>query len=148
MRKLIVMLAFLSMICLLGVMTTGCDKAPESDDSDDTGSSTGGSFPSAPKQTSPDNGAVLYHVPRETTLKWDALSGAAEYGVQVMVDSTGSNNWTTLANETVATASYTFTFSGTVTTNVSQTVRWRVWGIDSLNVDGRRSDWSSITYMY
>jgi hypothetical protein len=146
MSKFLWVLALFGAICLLGLAVTGCDEAPE--ESDDTDDTTSPSFPSAPSKTSPKNGAVLYHVPRETTLQWSALSGASKYGVQVMYDTTGSNDWTTLVNQTVATASHTFTFSESVATNESKTVRWRVWGINSANVDGRRTGWSSIIYRF
>jgi hypothetical protein len=102
---------------------------------------------SIPEQLSPEEGTVFDVFPRTTTLKWQAVVGAAAYRVQIdyfgplqQDDVTSGYGW---ASETggqviihnVASTEYTFDFAGALRG------RWRVWAVDSEGKDGLKTEW-------
>lgn len=70
-----------------------------------------------PILVSPADNTTFYHYPRNTTLAWKPVVGADSYRVEVQDHSHGWKAW---YNETVSSASYTFSFIG------DQPGRWRV----------------------
>ncbi len=96
---------------------------------------------SAPKQSSPKDGAVFSTYPRTTALKWDSVEGAASYSVEVQYYDPGSKQWVSYISKTgLTTNSYTFNFVG------AQPGHWRVWAV---GVDGQvspKSGWWTFRY--
>jgi tetratricopeptide (TPR) repeat protein/thiol-disulfide isomerase/thioredoxin len=98
----------------------------------------------APKLLSPDPGAVFDHYPRQTTLVWAEVAGAASYVVEW--DYKDGNTWWTEthgsrggileAPKPVA----TFQFVG------AQAGRWRVWALDSAGHPGPKTEWREFRY--
>jgi len=107
------------------------------------GAASGGAL-GAPKLLSPAAGATFSHFPRETTLVWSEVPGAASYTLEW--DYKGSDAWAseqrggpgTKLRTTVPTVS--FQFIG------AQAGRWRVWTVDAKGVEGEKSDWREFTY--
>ena len=98
----------------------------------------------APKLLSPEPGAVFDHYPRQTTLVWSEVPGAASYAVEW--DYKGGDSWNAEARgsqggilaapKPVA----TFQFVG------AQPGRWRVWALDSAGQAGPKSEWREFRY--
>src|SRR5205814_8153193 len=76
-----------------------------------------------PVLLSPADGAVMTNFPRNTTLRWAAVSGAAKYLVEVQCDTCGSSPWVPWITTTVTATSYSFTWVG------DNTGRWRITAI-------------------
>ena len=95
----------------------------------------------APVLLSPANGTVFDFYPRNTELRWQPVTGATKYVVQVDIRSIGepgSPYWASdkdigykqeAATETV----FQFEFAG------AQSGRWRVWAVDAQGQDGPKS---------
>jgi hypothetical protein len=105
----------------------------------------------APKLLTPDEGAVMSHYPRKTTLNWEPVIGAVAYTVEIQypgpIDS-GVAEWNDLteffshfpgANYVppvrISTTSFSFNWIG------ANLGRWRVWAIDSSGKEGIKSQW-------
>ncbi|MDR3700114.1 MAG: tetratricopeptide repeat protein [Candidatus Sulfopaludibacter sp.] len=98
----------------------------------------------APKAISPADGAVFNHFPRETTLVWSEVPGAAGYVAEW--DYKDDLGWagertailgrTALLTLPVA----TFQFVG------AQPGRWRVWAVDAAGNPGPKSEWREFRY--
>jgi tetratricopeptide (TPR) repeat protein len=97
----------------------------------------------APKLLRPADGAVLEHLPRDTTVVWGEVSGGAAYIVEW--DYKDDQGWASERNgapariratERVA----TFRFPG------AQPGRWRVWAVDASGADGPKSEWREFRY--
>jgi tetratricopeptide (TPR) repeat protein len=107
------------------------------------GASAGPELP-APKLLSPTSRASFSHFPRETTLVWGEVPGAASYVVEW--DYKGSDAWASeqrggpgvIVRSAQPTA--TFNFIG------AQDGRWRVWAIDAQGREGAKSEWREFTY--
>jgi hypothetical protein len=100
-----------------------------------------------PQQTSPANGSVFGHYPRTTTLKWNAVAGAASYTVEVdCFHCCKSGFWCTDVGQQwkvvpgLTTTYYTFDFVG------AQPGRWRVWAVGSGGNESAKSGWWGFTY--
>jgi hypothetical protein len=99
-----------------------------------------------PVQTSPANGSVFGHYPRTTTLKWNAVAGAASYTVEVdCLGCCGSQwcsdlgqQWKVVPN--ITTNYYIFDFVG------AQPGRWRVWAVGSGGQQSAKSGWWEFKY--
>jgi Domain of unknown function (DUF6777) len=78
--------------------------------------------PAAPVLSSPADGSLFFHYPRETTLQWQAVTGAAQYDVEIQCD-TCDGQWSTWRQATVTGTSYAFTWVG------DNQGRWRVTAI-------------------
>src|SRR5262249_53136762 len=87
---------------------------------------------SAPVLASPADGSLFYNFPRVTTLQWQAVSGAAQYDIEIQCD-TCNGQWSTWSTATVATTSYTFTWVG------DNQGRWRVTAVAPSGTRGTSS---------
>ena len=97
----------------------------------------------APKLLSPADGAVFEHYPRDTTLVWAAVPGAAAYTVEVdFKDPRGwaSENNTALLTLEAAEPVANFQFVG------AQPGRWRVRAKDANGAAGATSEWREFRY--
>lgn len=94
----------------------------------------------APKQLSPANGTVFGNSTLGTTLEWTAVSGAANYTVEIDSYSPNSNSWLSdSAGSSVIPGinitSYSFEFPA------KGPGRWRVWAVSPDGQEGKKSDW-------
>jgi hypothetical protein len=106
----------------------------------------------APVQVSPDDAAEFNFYPRKTILRWEGVSGAISYRVEIdycdgrvkgrrsCVDPQphyieGHNPTNTRAT------SYEFNFVG------AQPGRWRVWALDEKGEEGFKSPWRTFFYL-
>ena len=101
----------------------------------------------APSVLSPKNGAKLNKFPRQTTLKWKRVKGAAKYGVEIdCYHCCKAKKWCTDVKKTYKRAgslsgtTYTFNFAG------AQPGRWRVWALDRKGRPGKKSAWQNFRY--
>lgn len=101
----------------------------------------------APTLTSPTCGSTFSNFPRTTTLKWNAVSGAASYIVEVdCYHCCESGKWCTEVGKThirktgITATEFTFDFVG------AQPGRWRVSAVDSKGKEGAKSAWCNFTY--
>lgn len=93
----------------------------------------------APRLLSPAPGAVFDHYPRQTTVVWSEVPGAASYKVEWEYESDGS--WSNPSPPiTVQEPVATFQFVG------AQPGRWRVWPVDPSGHEGPKSDWREFRY--
>jgi hypothetical protein len=104
----------------------------------------------APTPLDPPSGSVFSHFPRTTTLSWSAVSGAAQYTVELDINTCGQDQSTWCsdvqpdsfgnAKTTVTGTLHTFDFVG------AQPGRWRVHAVDSSGQAGEPCDWQYFTY--
>ena len=100
----------------------------------------------APELISPKNGEVLNQFPRDTSVSWTAVPGAAGYWLEW--DCMVGNAWlATLPGGTaerieVEQTNYTFRFVG------PQMGRWRVIAFDERGVTGEPSEWREFRYLH
>jgi hypothetical protein len=93
----------------------------------------------APRLLSPAPGAVFDHYPRQTTVVWSEVPGAASYKVEWEYESDGS--WSNPSPPiTVQEPVATFQFVG------AQPGRWRVSPVDPSGHEGPKSDWREFRY--
>ena len=98
----------------------------------------------APKLLSPEPGAVFDHYPRQTTLVWSEVPGAATYQVEWDYQSEGV--WTMEARGgefpglPTKQPVFNFQFVG------AQPGRWRVWAVDAAGAPGPKSEWREFRY--
>src|SRR5207237_7835998 len=64
----------------------------------------------APVLLGPADGTVLFNLPRDTTVRWQAVAGAASYRMQAEINQNGT--WGTAADRTVGATGTTFRFGG------------------------------------
>jgi hypothetical protein len=95
----------------------------------------------APGLTFPENGAVFDYYPRNLTLQWTPVQGAAKYVVEIegCSNNNASDCFPWKKNETVIN-SYSFNFVG------MQPGRWRVWAVDGSGQPGALSEWRQFTF--
>jgi len=96
-----------------------------------------------PKLLSPAAGAVLEHFPRETTVVWVAVPGAAAYTVEW--DFRDESGWASERNGALSRVRATepvatFRFVG------AQPGRWRVCAVDAAGKEGPKSEWREFRY--
>ena len=100
---------------------------------------------SAPKLLIPENGKVFEHYPRETTVVWQAVPGAAAYMVEWDFHEQGGwhseGGWPVASMRTVDPVA-TFSFVG------AQPGRWRVWAVDAAGAAGPKSEWREFRYTH
>jgi thiol-disulfide isomerase/thioredoxin len=93
----------------------------------------------APRLISPEQGKVFDHFPRQTTLVWGEVPGAASYRIEW--DYQGGGSWTehpaVLASKE---PTISFSFVG------AQPGRWRVWAVDAGGREGAKSEWREFEY--
>ncbi|MEB3181632.1 MAG: hypothetical protein VKL59_21745 [Nostocaceae cyanobacterium] len=101
----------------------------------------------APTPLSPANGTVFNHFPRNTTLQWSSVSGAASYTVEIdYYHACQANKWcsevggATRIVHNLTTTNYSFQFIG------AQPGRWRVWAKDSSGRESPKSNWMEFRY--
>jgi beta-lactam-binding protein with PASTA domain len=101
----------------------------------------------APQQISPADGAVFDTFPRQTTVQWAPVPGAANYSVEVdCMHCCATGKWCTDVGKTyqvkdgLKSPSYTFSFVG------AQPGRWRVWVVDSSGTAGPKTPWREFRY--
>jgi len=101
----------------------------------------------APTQLAPKNNEVFNHYPRDTTLQWMPVSGAASYTVEIdCYHCCESNKWCTDVGKTwkvvpgIEGTTYSFSFVG------AQPGRWRVWAIGPGGEVGPKSGWWQFSY--
>lgn len=99
----------------------------------------------APRLNSPADNKIFTHYPRETTLIWGAVSGAAKYVVEL--DCHYSNNtWYTdtsdepFRSETTSDTFHNFSWVG------AQAGRWRITAVDKNGNKGTVSEWRRFEY--
>jgi hypothetical protein len=97
----------------------------------------------APKLVSPPDGAVFGTFPRETTVVWGEVPGAAAYIVEwdykdgpAWASERSGQFGSIRATEPAA----TFRFIG------AQPGRWRVWAMDASGAAGPKSEWREFRY--
>ena len=101
---------------------------------------------SAPILQSPADGSEFDIYPRVTTLKWQAVDGAAGYLLEIMACSSSnpancfSHPMIEQTSRETAETEYTFNFIG------AQPGKWRVMAIDSSGKAGVPSDWWTFSY--
>lgn len=105
----------------------------------------------APQLLAPDEGAVMNHYPRKTTVTWEPVIGAATYTVEIQypgpMDS-GVAEWIDYSENLshfpaanyvppvrITATSFTFNWVG------ANLGRWRVWAIDGAGKEGIKSQW-------
>ena len=110
----------------------------------------------APLLLTPDEGAVMNHYPRKTTVKWEPVIGAASYTVEIQY-SDGSDSdvreWLDLGEHLrnfpaaryvppvrISNTSFSFEWIG------ANPGRWRVWAIDSAGKEGIKTEWRHFRY--
>jgi hypothetical protein len=95
-------------------------------------------FLPAPVQLSPAHGSVYNHYPRKTKLRWQPVTGAKDYTVEIEYKS--GSNWHPLKKQFGLKTDYTFNFIG------AQPGRWRVWAVNSAGNNGPASKWREFRY--
>ena len=101
---------------------------------------------SAPILQSPADGSEFDIYPRVTTLKWQAVDGAAGYLLEIMACSSSnpancfSHPMIEQTSRETAETQYTFNFIG------AQPGKWRVMAIDSSGKTGEPSGWWTFSY--
>jgi hypothetical protein len=101
-----------------------------------------------PVLLSPANGKVFNFYPRKTELRWQPVTGAVSYVVQVDIQFTtgsGTPYWASekdmgFMQETTAETLFQFEFAG------AQSGRWRVWAVDAQDREGPKSPWYTFRY--
>jgi hypothetical protein len=100
-----------------------------------------------PEQLSPGNGKTLYNYPRNTTLTWKEVPGAAAYGIEVdCFNCCQFNKWCStlgqpwLQENKITATRYTFEFIG------PQAARWRVWSVGADGAISEKSPWRNFKY--
>jgi hypothetical protein len=101
---------------------------------------TGPTLLPAPVLVSPANGAVFNNFPRTTTLRWQPVTGAAKYLVEVQCDVCGSTPWVPWITTNVTGTSYTFDWVG------AQSGRWRITAISAAGTKGSPSAFRTFRY--
>jgi hypothetical protein len=91
----------------------------------------------APVLLKPANGAVLFNYPRNTTVTWQAVPGAAKYHMESQYN---GGSWTSMSDQTVTGTSASFTFIG------DNPGRWRVTAIAPDGTPGTTSGWRTFSY--
>jgi uncharacterized repeat protein (TIGR02543 family) len=94
----------------------------------------------APVQVSPSDNAVFNNFPRDTTLTWRAVTGAAQYKVEVQCDTCGSSPWVPWITQNVTGTSFSFQWVG------AQQGRWRITAIAADGTLGASSGWWYFRY--
>ncbi|MFA5242589.1 MAG: TIR domain-containing protein [Sulfuricella sp.] len=104
----------------------------------------------APEPTWPEEGRSFDNIPRTTALRWEAVSGAASYTVELdCLHCCESGKWCSdlgrpwkLARGIPAARSpgHKFEFTG------AQQGRWRVWAVDKNGREGEKSPWRTFRY--
>lgn len=94
----------------------------------------------APKQLLPANGTAFDNSTSGTTLEWTAVSGAANYTVEIDTYDSNSNSWLSESAGSsiipgISTTSYPFEFEA------KGPGRWRVWAVGSDGKESKKSDW-------
>jgi hypothetical protein len=105
----------------------------------------------APRLLAPDEGAVMNHYPRKTTVKWEPMIGAASYTLEIQFlggSDSGATEWCDLGEHLryfpaagyvppvrINTTSFSFNWIG------ANMGRWRVWAIDGSGREGIKSEW-------
>jgi hypothetical protein len=94
----------------------------------------------APKQLSPPNGTVFDNTTSGTNLEWTAVSGAANYTVEIDAFDSTSNSWLSESTGSnvvpgINTTNYSFEFPA------KGPGRWRVWAVGSDGKESKKSDW-------
>ncbi len=101
---------------------------------------------SAPVLLSPADGSEFDIYPRVTTLKWQAVDGAAGYLVEIMACSSSnpancfSHPMIEQTTRETTETEYTFSFIG------AQPGKWRVMAVDSTGKPGMPSSWWTFSY--
>jgi len=85
---------------------------------------------------------VFHNFPRTTTLRWQAVSGARSYQVEVQCDVCGppGTMWVPWITTTVTGTSYTFDWVG------AQSGRWRITAISNSGAMGVPSGFRTFRY--
>src|SRR5439155_14867531 len=91
----------------------------------------------APVLVSPANGKVLFNYPRDTTVTWQSVSGAAKYHMEAQIN---TGTWVSASDQTVTGTSASFTFVG------DNQGRWRVTAIALDGTPGTTSSWRTFSY--
>jgi hypothetical protein len=91
----------------------------------------------APVLVSPANGKVLFNFPRDTTVTWQSVSGAAKYHMEAQIL---IGTWQTASDQTVTGTSASFSFVG------DNQGRWRVTAIAPDGTPGTTSGWRTFSY--
>lgn len=104
----------------------------------------------APEQTLPQEGMVFHNLPRTTSIRWKAVSGAASYIVELdCLNCCASGKWCSELGRpwkvvrgirAVSSPGYKFEFPG------AQPGRWRVWAVDHDGREGEKSPWRTFRY--
>lgn len=105
----------------------------------------------APQLLIPDDGAVMNHYPRKTTVKWEPVIGAVSYTVEIQYTGGSSSDrceWYDLGEHLryypgagyvppvrIITTDFSFNWIG------ANLGRWRVWAIDGSGREGIKSEW-------
>jgi hypothetical protein len=95
---------------------------------------------STPKQLSPASGTVFDNSTSGTMLEWTAVSGAANYTVEIDAYDSNSNSWLSESAGSsvipgINTTSYSFEFPS------KGPGRWRVWAVSLDSQESKKSDW-------
>jgi len=92
----------------------------------------------APVLLGPADGTVLFDLPRDTAVRWQAVAGATRYRMQAEINQNGT--WGTAADTTVGATGTTFRFGG------DKPGRWRVTAIAPDGTPGTPSGWATFSY--
>jgi hypothetical protein len=92
----------------------------------------------APVPVGPADGTVFFNLPRDTTVTWRSVAGAARYRMQAQINRQGT--WVTASDLTAGATSSTFRFGA------DGNGRWRVSAIAPDGTVGTPSDWSTFSY--
>lgn len=95
----------------------------------------------APEQVSPANGEVLDISAMQAALQWKAVSGAANYTVEVDSYDSNTGQWLSESSGSyiipgISGTSYSFEFPEGITQ-----YRWRIWAVSPEDVESNKSGW-------
>jgi hypothetical protein len=93
-----------------------------------------------PILVSPADGALFTNFPRNTTLRWMGVTGAAKYLVEVQCDTCGSTPWVPWITTTVTGTSHSFVWVG------DNTGRWRITAIAPDGTQGPASGFRTFRF--
>ena len=93
---------------------------------------------------SPDDGSIFDNFPRKVDLAWDAVPAAAAYQLETEIQVNGpvpnSIKWVPLNSTSVSENHATIEFNG------ANWGRWRIYAVDKVGEETKKSDWRTFRF--